>query len=80
MNTQPALPAVALTRAVDVPSASVMFAALQAQALAQGLALRPLPAESTTCCGRGGNGGVWEGFADAAEYWRQEALLVLGYE
>ena len=47
---------------------------------AQGLALRPPPAEPTTCCGRGCNGCVWEGFADAAEYWRQEALLVLGYE
>jgi len=73
VNTQPALPAVALTRAVDGPSASAMFAAL-------GLALRTPPAEPTTCCGRGCNGCVWEGFADAAEYWRQEALLVLGYE
>ena len=52
----------------------------QYRALAQGLALRPPPAEPTTCCGRGCNGCVWEGFADAAEYWRQEALLVLGYE
>ena len=80
MSTQPALPAVALTRAVDGPSASAMFAALQAHALAQGLEFRSSPADFTTCCGRGCNGCVWEGFADAAEYWRREALLVLGYE
>ncbi len=80
MSTRPALPAVAAIRATDGPSARAMFAALQTHALTQGLALRPPPAEPTTCCGRGCNGCVWEGFADAAEYWRQEALLVLGYE
>ena len=75
MSTRPALPAVAATRATDGPSARAMFAALQAHALAQGLTLRPPPAEPTTCCGRGCNGCVWEGYLDAAEYWRQEALL-----
>ena len=62
-------------RAIDAPSARAMFEVLQQQAGAQGLALRPPPPEPTTCCGRGCNGCVWEGFLDAAEYWRQEALL-----
>ena len=62
-------------RAIDAPSARAMFEALQQQARAQGLALRAPPPEPTTCCGRGCNGCVWEGYLDAAEYWRQEALL-----
>ena len=62
-------------RAIDAPSARAMFEVLQQQAGAQGLALRAPPPERTTCCGRGCNGCVWEGFLDAAEYWRQEALL-----
>ena len=61
-------------RAIDAPSARAMFEVLQ-QAQAQGLALRAPPPEPTTCCGRGCNGCVWEGYLDAAEYWRQEALL-----
>jgi len=62
-------------RATDAPSARAMFEVLQQQARAQGLALREPPTEPTTCCGRGCNGCVWEGYLDAAEYWRQEALL-----
>lgn len=63
--------------AVDGASAQVMFRALQQQALACGVALRSPPPEPTTCCGRGCNGCVWEGFLQAADYWRQEALLQL---
>ena len=65
-------------RAIDAPSARAMFEVLQQQAGAQGLALRAPPPEPTTCCGRGCNGCVWEGYLDAAEYWRQEALLQIG--
>ena len=61
----------------DLASAQSMFKALQAQAQAQGMTLRAPPPEPTTCCGRGCNGCVWEGFFAAAAYWRDEALLIL---
>lgn len=64
-------------RATDAASARAMFTHLQHKAEAAGIGLREPPPEPTSCCGRGCNGCVWEGFFDAAEYWRQEALLQL---
>lgn len=63
--------------AEDIDGARGIFSALQAQAREQELTLRAPPPEPTTCCGRGCNGCVWEGFFAATEYWRQEALLQL---
>ena len=63
--------------AVDGVTAQAMFAAMQQRAADAGITLRAPPPEPTTCCARGCNGCVWEGFLDAAEYWRQEALLQL---
>jgi len=54
-----------------------MFAALQARARAAGATLRAPPPLPTACCGRGCNGCVWEGFYEAAAYWREEAELRL---
>jgi hypothetical protein len=54
-----------------------MFSALQQRADAAGLTLRQPPPEPVSCCGRGCNGCVWEGFYSAANYWREEALLIL---
>ena len=64
-------------RAVAGATAQQMFQTLQQRAADKGITLRNPPPEPTTCCGRGCNGCVWEGFLDAAEYWRQEALLQL---
>jgi Oxidoreductase-like protein, N-terminal len=55
---------------------------LVAEALAE-LARRGLappfepPAVPTTCCGRGCNGCVWEGWFAAVNYWREEAARLL---
>jgi hypothetical protein len=62
---------------VDGPSALVMLAEGEALLQAQGLVLRHPPVAPTTCCGRGCNGCVWEGFVDAANYWREDALALL---
>lgn len=61
----------------ELDAAQAVFAALQAEAVTQGVTLREPPPPPTTCCGRGCNGCVWEGFYAAATYWRDEALLML---
>ncbi len=63
--------------ATDLASARALFAALQARAQAAGITLRHPPPEPQSCCGRGCNGCVWEGFFAAAAYWQEEALLML---
>jgi hypothetical protein len=51
---------------------------VQAVLDAQCLTLRAPPPEPTTCCGRGCNGCVWEGWLAAVNYWRDDASMLLG--
>ncbi len=64
-----------LSAALDAARARI--AEVRALLDAAGLALRPPPPEPTTCCGRGCNGCVWEGFYEALQYWLDEAQLRL---
>ena len=53
------------------------IAALQLQAVEKQLTLRAPPPEPLTCCGRGCNGCVWEGYYSAVNYWIEDATAAL---
>lgn len=65
----------------DLPTAHALITHLQYLAQAQGtdlaVNLRPPPPEPTTCCERGCNGCVWEGFYEAMGHWRTDVLALL---
>jgi len=60
-----------------LPGVRAQLADLQARLAQRGLALRPPPPEPTTCCGRGCNGCVWEGFYAAVAFWIEDAQALL---
>jgi hypothetical protein len=68
----------------DLHTARALIAHLRGLAQRRGIdldtSLRPPPPEPTTCCERGCNGCVWEGFYAALHHWREDALSRLGDE
>ena len=53
------------------------IAQMQARLALLALAHRPPPPEPTTCCGRGCNGCVWEGYETALAWWFDDARALL---
>ena len=53
------------------------IANLGARLAEHGIAFREPPEEPTSCCGRGCNGCVWEGYYNAVGYWCEQAQEAL---
>jgi hypothetical protein len=53
------------------------IADLSAHLAERRILLREPPEEPTSCCGRGCNGCVWEGYLGAAGYWCEQARAAL---
>jgi hypothetical protein len=64
----------------DRDAALAMFSALQQRAAAAGITLRTPPPEPDSCCGRGCNGCVWEGWWGAVDCWREDAEAAIKYQ
>lgn len=53
------------------------IATLGEQLAQRGVTMREPPEEPTSCCGRGCNGCVWEGYFNAVGYWCEQAREAL---
>lgn len=65
-------------RPANLADAEAQVAAIRGLLDAAGLTHRNPPPAPTTCCGRGCNGCVWEGFYAALGGWRDDARELLG--
>ena len=53
------------------------IARFQERLQAAGHSFREPPPEPTSCCGRGCNGCVWEGYDAALAWWYEDAMALL---
>jgi hypothetical protein len=61
----------------NVFQAKQWIAELSVQLEAQDILMRDPPEEPTSCCGRGCNGCVWEGYLNAVGYWCEQSRTAL---
>ena len=65
---------------VSAFQAKQWIADLSAQLTQRDIFFRDPPEEPTSCCGRGCNGCVWEGYLSAVGYWCEQARAALRKE
>lgn len=61
----------------DLETARQRIAERQACLAGRAIAFRAPPPEPTTCCGRGCNGCVWEGYYQALDFWLEESAALV---
>ena len=66
-----------MTSPTPAEAALGRIAEVQGRAAQAGVSLRTPPPLPTTCCGRGCNGCVWEGYFDAVTWWLEDADAAL---
>lgn len=64
-------------RPASLAEAEAQIDAIRALLAVRGLPHRASPPVPTSCCGRGCNGCVWEGFYGALAWWCEDAAALL---